>query len=122
MPTGLFADLDDLVLQSIIHLDDEYPTDKKVLVWLETPLNPTGESRSIGACASAFRSSTRPSGTSLTPSLVADAKKAHAAGAILAIDSTFAPPPLQDPFKWGADIVMRPLVSSFLESSSSRPR
>ncbi|TNY18667.1 cystathionine gamma-synthase [Rhodotorula diobovata] len=69
---------------SIIHLDDAYPTDKKVLVWLETPLNPTGESRSIEAYA----------------------KKAHAAGAVIAVDSTFAPPPLQDPFKWGADLVM----------------
>ncbi|GAA5842479.1 hypothetical protein JCM9279_005396 [Rhodotorula babjevae] len=69
---------------SIIHLDDEYPTDEKVLVWLETPLNPTGESRSIEAYA----------------------KKAHAAGAVLAVDATFAPPPLQDPFKWGADLVM----------------
>ncbi|GAA5994700.1 uncharacterized protein JCM10292_004303 [Rhodotorula paludigena] len=67
-----------------INLDDQYPTDKKVLVWLETPLNPKGESRSIEAYA----------------------KKAHAAGAVLGIDSTFAPPPLQDPFKWGADIVM----------------
>lgn len=35
-----------------VNLDDEYPTDKKVLVWLETPLNPKGESRSIEACAS----------------------------------------------------------------------
>ncbi|GAA6036874.1 hypothetical protein JCM8097_006326 [Rhodosporidiobolus ruineniae] len=69
---------------SIITLDDEYPRDKKVLCWLETPLNPTGESRSIAAYA----------------------KKAKAAGGVLAVDSTFAPPPLQDPFKWGADVVM----------------
>lgn len=34
------------------------------------------------------------------------AKKAHAAGAKLGIDATFAPPPLQNPFKWGADIIM----------------
>ncbi|GAA5902205.1 hypothetical protein JCM6882_006728 [Rhodosporidiobolus microsporus] len=69
---------------SIIKLEDEYPRDKKTLVWLETPLNPTGESRSIAAYS----------------------KKAKSANAILAVDSTFAPPPLQDPFKWGADIVM----------------
>ncbi|GAA5983266.1 hypothetical protein JCM11641_002242 [Rhodosporidiobolus odoratus] len=68
----------------IVELDEPYPRDKKVLVWLETPLNPTGESRSIEAYS----------------------KKARAADAVLAVDSTFAPPPLQDPFKWGADIVM----------------
>ncbi|BGP12900.1 hypothetical protein JCM10213v2_006425 [Rhodosporidiobolus nylandii] len=69
---------------SIIALDDEYPKDKKVLVWLETPLNPTGESRSIAAYS----------------------KKAKDVGATLAVDATFAPPPLQEPFKWGADIIM----------------
>ncbi|GAA5950463.1 hypothetical protein JCM21900_004813 [Sporobolomyces salmonicolor] len=67
-----------------IALDDEYPTGKKVLVWLETPLNPTGESYSIEAYA----------------------KKVEAVGGVLGVDSTFAPPPLQDPFKWGAHIVM----------------
>ena len=30
----------------------------------------------------------------------------HAVGGRLVVDSTFAPPPLQYPFKWGADIVM----------------
>lgn len=71
---------------SKIYLDDEYPTDgKKVLCWLETPLNPTGESYSIEYYS----------------------KKIHSIpGGVLGIDSTFAPPPLQDPFKWGADIVM----------------
>jgi Cys/Met metabolism PLP-dependent enzyme len=34
------------------------------------------------------------------------AKKAHAVGAKLGIDATFAPPPLQNPLKWGADIIM----------------
>lgn len=71
---------------SKIYLDDDYPTDgKKVLCWLETPLNPTGESYSIEYYA----------------------KKIHAIPeGVLGIDSTFAPPPLQDPFRWGADIVM----------------
>lgn len=32
--------------------------------------------------------------------------QAHAAGAKILVDSTFAPPPLQYPFKWGADMVM----------------
>ncbi|GAA5955198.1 hypothetical protein JCM3765_003242 [Sporobolomyces pararoseus] len=71
---------------SKIFIDDEFPTDgRKVLCWLETPLNPTGESYSIEYYA----------------------KKIHAIpGGVLAVDSTFAPPPLQDPFKHGADIVM----------------
>ncbi|GAA5896839.1 putative cystathionine beta-lyase [Sporobolomyces salmoneus] len=69
-----------------IFIDDDFPTDgRKVLCWLETPLNPTGESYSIESYA----------------------KKIHAIpGGVLGIDSTFAPPPLQDPFKNGANIVM----------------
>ena len=54
------------------------------LVHLETPLNPTGEAFEIAKYA----------------------KRAHARGALLSVDATFAPPGLQDPFKWGADIVM----------------
>ncbi|GAA5826062.1 hypothetical protein JCM11251_000112 [Rhodosporidiobolus azoricus] len=69
---------------SIIALEDDFPKDKKVLCWLETPVNPTGESRSIAAYS----------------------KKTKAVNGVLAIDSTFGPPTLQDPFKWGADIVM----------------
>ncbi|KDQ64871.1 hypothetical protein JAAARDRAFT_28520 [Jaapia argillacea MUCL 33604] len=66
----------------IIGLDDEYrPGD---LCWLETPLNPTGESRDIQYYAN----------------------KIHAVGGALVVDSTFGPPPLQYPFKWGADCVM----------------
>ncbi|BGO96806.1 putative trans-sulfuration enzyme [Rhodotorula toruloides] len=69
---------------SVIKLDDEYPNGKKLLCWVETPLNPTGESRSIAAYA----------------------KRARAVGGTVGVDATFAPPPLQDPFKWGADVVM----------------
>ncbi|KAM0756077.1 cystathionine gamma-synthase [Meredithblackwellia eburnea MCA 4105] len=68
----------------IIALDDPYPKGKRVLCWLETPVNPTGESRSIEAYA----------------------KKVHEVGGKIIVDSTFGPPPLQDPFAWGADIVM----------------
>ncbi|GAA5939000.1 hypothetical protein JCM3775_002646 [Rhodotorula graminis] len=68
----------------LIQLDDEYPHGKKLLVWVETPLNPLGTSRSLDKYA----------------------KRAHAAGGILGVDSTFGPPPMQDPFKWGVDIVM----------------
>ncbi|GAA5845812.1 hypothetical protein JCM9279_002384 [Rhodotorula babjevae] len=68
----------------LIQLDDEYPHGKKLLVWVETPLNPLGTSRSLDKYA----------------------ERAHAAGGILGVDSTFGPPPLQDPFKWGVDICM----------------
>jgi cystathionine gamma-synthase len=54
------------------------------LVHLETPINPTGEAFSIAK----------------------HAERAHARGALLSIDATFGPPGLQDPFAWGADIVM----------------
>ncbi|KAF2119572.1 Cys/Met metabolism PLP-dependent enzyme-domain-containing protein [Lophiotrema nucula] len=54
------------------------------IVHLETPLNPTGEAYSIEQFA----------------------ERAHKRGALLTIDATFGPPGLQDPFAWGADIVM----------------
>lgn len=54
------------------------------LIWLETPVNPSGNAFNISHYA----------------------EKAHSRGAYLMVDSTFAPPPLQDPFIWGADIVM----------------
>ena len=54
------------------------------VIHLETPLNPTGEARNIAAYA----------------------RKAHSRGAYLVVDATFGPPSLQDPFKWGADVVM----------------
>ncbi|GAB7356420.1 hypothetical protein MBLNU459_g7192t1 [Dothideomycetes sp. NU459] len=53
------------------------------VVHLETPLNPTGEASDIAAFAA----------------------RAHAHGALLTVDATFAPPPLQDPFALGADYV-----------------
>ncbi len=54
------------------------------IVHVETPLNPTGEASNLKAFA----------------------EKAHSRGAYLTVDATFGPPPLQDPFLWGADIVM----------------
>ncbi|KAE9410372.1 PLP-dependent transferase [Gymnopus androsaceus JB14] len=66
----------------VIDLDDEYkPGD---LCWVETPVNPTGESRDIQYYAD----------------------KIHRAGGKLVVDSTFAPPPLQYPFKLGADCIL----------------
>jgi cystathionine gamma-synthase len=37
----------------------------------------------------------------------------HAVGGLLLVDSTFAPPPLQYPFRWGADCVLHSGVSLF---------
>jgi cystathionine beta-lyase/cystathionine gamma-synthase len=54
------------------------------VILLETPVNPLGTAFSIEEYA----------------------KKAHSRGAFLVVDSTFAPPGLQDPFLWGADVVM----------------
>ncbi|KAJ5734042.1 trans-sulfuration enzyme [Penicillium malachiteum] len=54
------------------------------VILLETPVNPFGTAFDIAAFA----------------------EKAHSRGAYLIVDSTFAPPGLQDPFLWGADIVM----------------
>jgi len=54
------------------------------VIHVETPLNPTGEARDLE-----FYS-----------------RKAKEVGAYLTVDATFAPPPLQDPFLHGADIVM----------------
>ncbi|KAI0832521.1 cystathionine gamma-synthase [Trametes gibbosa] len=66
----------------LISIDDHFqPGD---LCWLETPLNPTGEARDIKYYAD----------------------KVHAAGGWLLVDATFAPPPIQFPFKWGADLIM----------------
>lgn len=75
----------------IIKLEDEYPRSGILLSWLETPLNPTGEVRSIEAYS----------------------RKAHAVDGVVAVDSTFAPPPMSDPFKWGCDIVMHSATKYF---------
>jgi cystathionine gamma-synthase len=66
----------------LIGIDDNY--EEGDVCWLETPLNPTGEVRNIKHYAD----------------------KAHAKGVKVVVDATFGPPPLQDPFKWGADIVV----------------
>jgi cystathionine gamma-lyase len=54
------------------------------LVWLETPTNPLLKTSDIAAIA----------------------KKAHAVGALLAVDNTFATPVYQRPLEQGADIVI----------------
>lgn len=54
------------------------------VIHVETPLNPTGEARDLAY----YR------------------KRADELGCYLTVDATFAPPPLQDPFQFGADLVM----------------
>lgn len=54
------------------------------IIHVETPLNPTGEAINLQHYAD----------------------KAHEAGAFLTVDATFGPPPLQNPFDFGADIVL----------------
>lgn len=81
----------------IVDLDDDYPVSEgardkdcpelvtgTTLVWVETPLNPTGEARDLAHYV----------------------KRAHDAKGVVVVDSTFAPPPLQDPFQFNVDLVM----------------
>ncbi|KAJ9294360.1 hypothetical protein DTO271G3_6935 [Paecilomyces variotii] len=58
--------------------------EKGDVILLETPINPFGTAFDIEEYAI----------------------KAHSRGAYLIVDSTFGPPGLQDPFLWGADIVL----------------
>lgn len=75
----------------ILSLDELDKVEKGDLVHLETPVNPTGYSRDLSYYAEA----------------------AHKNGGILSVDATFAPPPLQDPFDFGADIVMHSATKYF---------
>ncbi|CCG24854.1 cystathionine gamma-synthase [Candida orthopsilosis Co 90-125] len=61
------------------------------LVHLETPVNPYGTYFDITKYA----------------------KRAHGQGALLSVDATFAPPPLLNPFEFGADIVMHSATKFF---------
>lgn len=72
----------------VLDLDDEEALKvrcgKGDVLHVETPVNPTGEARDIAHYADI----------------------AHARGALVVVDSTFAPPSLQDPFVQAADVVM----------------
>ncbi|KAK0982634.1 hypothetical protein LTR91_011459 [Friedmanniomyces endolithicus] len=90
---GVLAIYQKLTNCKIVDLFDEKSWDNEGEGWklgkgdvvhLETPVNPTGRAFDIQHYA----------------------ELAHKRGAVLTIDATFAPPPLQDPFKWGADYVM----------------
>lgn len=83
---GVIALLSKLTGLSTVSLDADFETELQPgdVVHVETPLNPTGEARDLAYYA----------------------ERAHKRGCWLTVDATFAPPPLQDPFKWGADAVM----------------
>ncbi|KAG2019033.1 hypothetical protein GB937_005322 [Aspergillus fischeri] len=65
----------------LTQIDQAGPGD---IIHVEMPLNPTGEARNLAY----YRA------------------KASEKGAYLTVDSTFAPPPLQNPLEFGTDIVM----------------
>lgn len=78
-------------LKQITLEDDFSKLGKGDLVHVETPINPLGTVYDLETLAA----------------------KAHERGAILSVDATFAPPPLLDPFKHGADIVMHSATKYF---------
>ncbi len=63
---------------------EKYVNEKTRLIWVETPTNPTMQIMDLEACG-----------------LIAKKHKL-----LFAVDNTFASPYLQNPLKWGADIVM----------------
>ncbi|RUS20627.1 pyridoxal phosphate-dependent transferase [Endogone sp. FLAS-F59071] len=82
----------------IIDIDD--PLADGDLVWLESPHNPDGliyasclEVSSLDIC--------KVCGYNLHLDIAHYVKKAHAVGAKVLVDATFAPPPLQYPFRFG---------------------
>ncbi|KAG8899027.1 hypothetical protein FRC00_002018, partial [Tulasnella sp. 408] len=79
---------------TIIDLDDDYQEGD--LAWVETPLNPTGEARNLKHYADK---------ASTFVHLGRGLGQIHAVGGKLVVDATFGPPPLQDPFEFGADCV-----------------
>ena len=80
-PKGYDYEFLDLTDEGIARQAFERPAD---LVWLETPSNPLLKIVDIAAIA----------------------ERAHAAGAIVVVDNTFASPYLQQPLALGADIVV----------------
>ncbi|OTB08694.1 hypothetical protein M426DRAFT_316706 [Hypoxylon sp. CI-4A] len=83
---GVIELLSKLTGLKTVSLDADFETELQPgdVVHVETPLNPTGEARDLAYYAA----------------------KAHARGCYLTVDATFAPPPLQDPFLYGADVIM----------------
>ncbi|KAG2182716.1 hypothetical protein INT44_005696 [Umbelopsis vinacea] len=85
----------DQINKAIIDLDAELQ--KGDLVWLESPLNPTGEVYDV----------------------LAYTERAHKVGAIVMVDSTFAPPPLTWALDLGADIVQHSATKYFAGHSDA---
>lgn len=86
---GVIAILQKLYGLRKVDLHDESAWDEAGLgpgdiVHVETPVNPTGEAVNLRLFG----------------------EKARARGAYLTVDATFAPPPLQEPFAFGVDVVM----------------
>ncbi len=81
---GTHAAIDALARLGVEKVPLDAPLSAGDLVWLETPRNPTCECFDVAAHAA----------------------RAHAAGAWLAVDGTFATPVLQQPLALGADLVM----------------
>jgi len=63
---------------------EQFADERTRLIWIETPTNPLIRIVDIQACA----------------------EIAHARGALLCVDNTFASPWLQNPLDWGADVVV----------------
>ena len=80
-PKGYAYEFIDLTDEGVVRAAFEQPAD---LVWLETPSNPLLKIVDIAAVA----------------------ERAHAAGALVVVDNTFASPYLQNPLSLGADIVV----------------
>ena len=80
-PKGYGYEYADLTDEGVARSAFEQPAD---LVWLETPSNPLLKVVDIAAVA----------------------ERAHAAGALVVVDNTFASPYLQQPLSLGADIVV----------------
>lgn len=78
-------------VQSFNLEDIEEHAEKGDLVHLESPVNPFGTCLDIAEYS----------------------RRAHAKGALLMVDSTFAPPPLQDAWDFGADVVMHSATKYF---------
>ncbi|CAR28689.1 hypothetical protein ZYGR_0U00470 [Zygosaccharomyces rouxii] len=71
--------------------DIEKHAQKGDIVHVETPINPFGTSLDISELA----------------------RRAHSKGALLMVDSTFAPPPLQNAWDFGADMIMHSATKYF---------
>ncbi len=80
---GTHAAVDALAPLGVAKIPLDAPLAQGDLVWLETPKNPTCELQDVAA----------------------HARRAHAAGAVVLVDGTFATPVLQKPLELGADLV-----------------